>query len=190
MKWLSTGVLTALLSLAVGSAEASVIAGSDGPFQILDNSTASFGVNLYNGKAGDSFTADFLFQTGGAPDGGATAIECTTGCANLQFTSFDLYARSNANEPIGTPIASGNFDTLPGTTIDYSVLLAFGALEAGSYLVRTAGYFLGSGDASIGGNVSLTPIPGAAVLFGSALAGLGAVASRRRKTAEATVAAA
>lgn len=189
MKWLSTGVAAALLSLAVGSAEASVIVGSDGPFQILDNSTASFGVNLYNGEAGDSFTADFLFQTNGAPNGGATAIECTTGCANLQLTSFDLYARNKANKPIGSPIASGNVGTLPGTTIDYSILLAFGALEAGSYLVRTAGYFLGSGDASIGGNVSLTPIPGAVLLFGSALAGLGAAASRRRKAAEAVVAA-
>jgi hypothetical protein len=172
----------------MASAEAAVITGSDGPYQIRNNSSVGYGVNLYNAKFGDTFKADFLFDTTGAPSGGATSIECTTGCANLGFTSFKLYARDSENRTVGNALASGTVASLPGTKIDYSVLLAFGALKSGSYLVRTAGYFLGAGNAAIGGTVSLTPIPGAALLFGSALAGLGAVAARRRKAAEAAAA--
>lgn len=184
MRRIGAGLTAALLLLAAGSAEAAVVAGSDGPFQILNNSSQGFGVNLYNGEAGDAFTADFLFQTGGAPSGGATSIECTTGCANLQFTSIGLFARDNTGQAVGPDLARGIVGTLAGT-IDYGIIAAFAALDAGSYLVRTTGYFLGSGDASIGGNIALTPIPGAVVLFGSALAGLGLVASRRRKAAPA-----
>jgi hypothetical protein len=187
MKSFMACAAAAFLALGAASADAALIAGSDGPHLVDQNVADSYGVNLTGGSVGDTFTADFLFNTTGGPTGGSTAIECYTGCANLSFASIELFARNGANQPVGAALASGIVQVVAGT-IDIGAL-AFANLVPGSYLVRTAGTFLASGNASIGGTVTVTPIPGAVLLFGSALAGLGAMRARRRRVGEGAAAA-
>jgi hypothetical protein len=183
MHWLRIGALATFLATMGGGAQAALIAGSSGPFTILPQGSQGYGVNLANGTAGDTFTADFLLTTPGAPDGSANSIRCFIGCAEIEFTSIELFAADGANDPVGPAIATGTVDVVNGTNIDVGIIASFGNLLSGSYLVRTAGTFVGTGSASIGGNVSLTPIPGAVLLLGSALAGLGAIGARRRQSA-------
>jgi hypothetical protein len=182
MKSIMACAAAAFLALGAASADAALIAGSDGPFTINQNGSQGYGVSLPDGAAGDAFTADFLFSTTGGPNGGSTAIECYVGCANIDFDTIQLFARNGANQPVGASLADGLVQVVAGT-IDIGSL-AFANLVPGSYLVRTAGTFLASGNASIGGTVTVTPIPAAVLLFGSALAGLGAVHARRRQAGE------
>lgn len=184
MRWLGSMAVAAVMAFGAVSAEAATVVGTNGPFTINLGGSQGYGVSLNGGEVGDDFVADFLFYTDGAPDGGSSSIECIGGCANIKFASIELFERDGSNQPVGSAIATGTVGTLgfPFPTVDYGIISAFGNLAKGNYLVRTAGEFLTAGNASIGGTVTLTPIPGAALLFSSALAGIGFL---RRRTAAA-----
>src|SRR5688572_18999930 len=115
MKSIMACAAAALLALGAASADAALIAGSDGPYTINQNGSQGYGVSLPGGTVGDTFTADFLFSTTGGPNGGSTAIECSFGCANIDFDTIQLFARTGANQPVGAAVANGIVQVVAGT---------------------------------------------------------------------------
>lgn len=176
-------VMAALVGVAavfaVSSADAALISGSSGPFAISGNGgSQAFGVNLAGGAVGDTFNADFLFTVAdvSAASGGATSIENVGNPADLKFTSIALYDSSNTLLATGSV---GTFGVIDAAEIG-SLTVFPGLTLGGSYYVRTSGTFLKAGNASIGGTVSLTPVPvpAALPLFLTALAGVGLISRR------------
>lgn len=81
----------------------------------------------------------------------------------LTYTVID----TGSNSIVGTALASG--------------ILSFAASAGGSYILALAGNVKGLIGGNYAGGVALTPIPGAVLLLGPALAGLGFVGFRRRQ---------
>jgi hypothetical protein len=85
--------------------------------------------------------------------------------SGLAYTVFD----AATNAVVGSASASS--------------ILSFAAAAGGDYFVVFAGNASGQLGGNYTGNVALTPIPGAVLLLGPALAGLGYVGYRRRQSA-------
>lgn len=157
----------ATVTVIPASADISGLGGSQG-----------YGATLTGGMAGDAFVVDFVFKVvdSDAEFVGATSIENLV-TANLSFTSIELYDSSNAL------LASGTVGTLG--LIDFGELSSNLTLNEGdTYYVRTSGTFVTAGNAAIGGTVSLSPVPvpAALPLMVSAMAAVGLVGARRKKS--------
>ncbi len=110
-------------------------------------------------------------------DGGGFSVS-TASSVPVNMASMTLYTSDSTYSGTFTEVASGAFvetSTVGGVTYFQWALNTF--LTQGYYILQ----LVGTGAGSVHGTISAVPLPGAAVLFGTALLGAGVV--RRRKAA-------
>jgi hypothetical protein len=170
--------------LSVSAANAALVSVVSPTFDISANfGSQGYGLNL-TGMTGDTFEADMVFKVvdADANSVGATTVEnlfVTGPTANLEFTSIELYREDGA---VDTLLATGTI-TVADVPFAVASLGEMISLQEGvTYYIRTSGEFVAGGNASIGGTVSLTPVPvpAALPLIVSALAAVGLVGVRRK----------
>jgi hypothetical protein len=190
-KFALAGVAALLLGAASlpSTANAALVTATSATAATLNvpGSVPVVGVSL-NGSVGDSFEAYLTFDLSSlAPSGGSTQISNNVG-ADLDFSTFQLFARLGSGTPTGPVLATGGITPNVGGSIVDFANLNFTSLAAGFYVLKLAGTFASAGQGSINGTISAVPVPAAILLLGPALAGLGLM-GRRRKDGTAPVAA-
>jgi len=156
----------AALFAAASATMASTLPAFDGTLNVTIGGPAqNFGGSILEGETADNW----LVNVGPSGSHGLTTAASVTFSSGT--TSMSLY--NWTGEVLGSLIGTVSAAVQPG-----SLTLA-AVLDAGSYVLQIAGPE-GTG---YGGAVSAVPLPGAALLFGSALLGAGAL--RRKKSAAA-----
>lgn len=186
MRTLTTALMAGFLSVASAAPSSAQIFISDlGTISVPG--TAIFGnPDTING----TFDNDFLFTLDTpAPRGAADVIEIELlpTFEIDQFTVSLFEADTSAGPPpVATGPALGSQDSsliFPPDT--HGAVLAFPALDVGSYILNVTGSAIGGQGGSYAGNIALAPLPGAALVLASALIGLAAVRRYRRNDADA-----
>lgn len=185
-KFALAGVAALLLGVAAvpSTADAALVTGTSATAATLNvpGSVPVVGVSL-TGNAGDTFEAYLTFDLSAlAPSGGSTQISNNVG-ADLDFSTFQLFARTGSGTPTGGVLATGTVTNNVASTIVDFANLNFTSLAAGFYVLKLTGSFASAGTGSINGTVSAVPVPAAILLLGPALAGLGVMSRRRRDEA-------
>lgn len=134
------------------------------------------GTNLVGKTFEDTF--NFTLPNASSLDAGLQSVATTVKnvkVGGLQFTSFDLYKGSTL---LVTGQVGGFFNqSLAG--------LSFGDLTAGAYSLKIDGKFTGTGGGTYSGNVNVSPVPEPESwsMIALGLAGVGALARRRKSVA-------
>ncbi|RFA29354.1 hypothetical protein CAI21_09800 [Alkalilimnicola ehrlichii] len=123
----------------------------------------------FAGKLNDGTTDYWLLNVAGSQ---GTATNYTT-TYNTAGAAVDLFHWDSSTNELGSLIASGVETGAGGGGAVEFTLQAF--LAAGSYVLRITG----DQGTSYAGTVSAVPLPGAAILFASALFGAGVLGRRR-----------
>jgi len=177
----------ALLALAASApADAAVVdnLGINPSSRTGDFSSGTLGIN---GTGGGAFTDQILFSLVGGPQ--FLTITSATNVYPNQSTDFITNFQGAVYQQVGA-IGGGDDILKFGPELAQAcilqpscqVLAGSGILSAGSYYLQLSG--IGGGTSGYGGNLAVTavPIPGALLLFGSGLAGLGWLGFKRNKT--------
>jgi hypothetical protein len=170
--------------LSVSTANAALVSVVSPTIDISANfGSQGYGLNLV-GVIGDTFEADMVFKVvdADANSVGATSVEnlfVIGPAANLKFTSIELYREDGA---VDTLLATGSIIVADAPFAVASLGELISLQQGVIYYIRTSGDFVVGGNASIGGTVSLTPVPvpTALPLIVSALAAVGLVGVRRK----------
>lgn len=197
------GTLNAMWYADVGVAGSETVSSSDARSKGADPTFAlAVGPRAWNdntsGTQGQGHGSDFgLIHLSGPSDLSVTVAADTVLGSNIK-TGFSLFSgwdtgnssfrvgayQNNANNPLGTTglIFKNSAST---TTPGGSATFLFTNLTAGDYTLFVGGNFSGGTGAAGKYTVSLTaspvPVPAAVWLFGSALAGMGAIGRRKQK---------
>ena len=167
------GNLTGPLSIDGNTATVTAsLSKSDGSLSVVDSVAETFGGNPFtltqHGSqlgAGNAYLAGFTFNLGKVSDIAVTSV--TPG------VSYVVVKNNN-----GLPLPPGSYPALVsgiGTTVG-----SYANLSPGKYTLLLEGVISSSGSSSVSATISAVPLPGALVMFGSALIGLTAFGARRR----------
>lgn len=139
-----------------------------------DDHTHTIGIGApainYGGKIGeDGFSYHKIIITGS--QGTATTYTTTYNSEGSEIALFD-WNTSNESQ-LGDLIVKGTADGTGKGGAAYFLLSAF--LTAGNYVLRITG----ADGSTYAGTISAVPLPGAALLFGSALFGAGVIGRKK-----------
>lgn len=136
----------------------------------------------FGGAPGTSFEHDYLFAVPSAADLVAFGVEFSGPFTDLTSFTADLFEGDPTLCGSGCALLASA--TLP-TANPASFLLSYAGLQSGlDYFLRVSSTIGATGFGVYTGlmAVSAVPVPPALLLFGTALAGVAALARRRRKT--------
>jgi hypothetical protein len=160
--WAAVDLAVLSGSTAVATLDQPLSIGDGG---IIFGSSTDSGANLNHRvffAVAENATANISATPNELSAGGTTWFDVD----GLTYQVFD----ANTNAAVSGVVATAN-------------VLSFAALAGGAYYVDFDGIVSGTLGGNYTGNIALTPIPGAILLLGPALAGLGYVGYRRKQTA-------